>query len=93
MSKKYRSGAQNTNKTLRKLRAIYRKLDTDTLSDNKREQLVLDAERLQKQLPKFLYISVDTTTVNVKHNGPAVAAILEETGDLVYVTKEHKMTV
>lgn len=86
----------NTNKLFRRMRVIARKLEQGLLAA-KHNRLVAEYEALKKQIPKFVYISVYKEINNygipvIVGNGPAVAAINEH-GEHIYVTQDHKLTV
>lgn len=88
--------AHNTNKLFRRMRVIARSLEQG-LTANKNNRLVAEYEMLKKQIPKFLYISIYREINNhgipvVVGNGPAIAAVNEH-GENIYVTQDHKLTV
>lgn len=75
------------------MRVISRRLNQQ-LTEAQNSQLLLDYQCLKKQLPKFLYISVqhqydgEGNIKGVINNGPAIAAIIEESLEEIYISKK-----
>lgn len=64
------------------IKSHFSELERVPLSDEKKRRLEIDKDYLIRQLGKFVYIS---KFQNVS-NGPAQRAIIEETGNFVYVS-------